>query len=358
MTTAIVTRGNDASAALTPQDVKNQVQLIQQVMSDVMKDGEHYGVVPGCGKKKVLLKAGAEKLSVTFRLRPVMGKDDITIMDLPNGHREYQIICHIFNMPGTELATGVGSCSSMESKYRYRRESDFEVIGSEIPKDYREQKERYRKEGFGAKKDDTTGAWLWVKYKAGDRKENPDIADTYNTVLKMAKKRAYVDGILSATGASDIFTQDLEENAEVESQGGRTTAHADASAYGDDKGGAAQAAAKTASPERKSQAGKKEDAPPAGPVAKTYTGYLEKHYGPKGKSEYHSYTLKESPGEYLQTKDEDHIASLARIYKDGSKVELSVLESKSPDGKYTNRLITEIAVVGSDATEPEEGASN
>ena len=43
------------------------------------------------------------------------------------------------------------------------------------------------------------------------RVENSDLADTYNTVLKMAKKRALVDATLTATAASDIFTQDLED---------------------------------------------------------------------------------------------------------------------------------------------------
>jgi hypothetical protein len=41
--------------------------------------------------------------------------------------------------------------------------------------------------------------------------ENEDIADVFNTVLKMGKKRAFVDAVLSATAASDIFTQDIEE---------------------------------------------------------------------------------------------------------------------------------------------------
>jgi hypothetical protein len=41
--------------------------------------------------------------------------------------------------------------------------------------------------------------------------ENPDIADTYNTVLKMAKKRAYVDATITAAAASDMFTQDMED---------------------------------------------------------------------------------------------------------------------------------------------------
>ena len=39
--------------------------------------------------------------------------------------------------------------------------------------------------------------------------DNP--ADHYNTVFKMAKKRALVDAVLTTTAASDIFTQDLED---------------------------------------------------------------------------------------------------------------------------------------------------
>jgi len=70
--------------AMTPATVVNQVQLIQHVMEKVMKDGEHYGVIPGCGKKPSLLKAGAEKLSLTFRLSPSY---EVNQKDLPNGHR-------------------------------------------------------------------------------------------------------------------------------------------------------------------------------------------------------------------------------------------------------------------------------
>ena len=51
----------------------------------------------------------------------------------------------------------------------------------------------------------------WVIAEKGEKQENPDIADVYNTVLKMAKKRAMVDAVLTITAASDIFTQDLEE---------------------------------------------------------------------------------------------------------------------------------------------------
>ena len=38
-----------------------------------------------------------------------------------------------------------------------------------------------------------------------------DFATNLNTILKMAKKRAFVDAILSATHSSHIFTQDMED---------------------------------------------------------------------------------------------------------------------------------------------------
>lgn len=35
--------------------------------------------------------------------------------------------------------------------------------------------------------------------------------DVVNTIMKMAKKRALIDAVLSATRSSDLFTQDVEE---------------------------------------------------------------------------------------------------------------------------------------------------
>jgi hypothetical protein len=206
----IVVRENTPLSAI---EVKNQVQIIQQVMQSVMQNGQHYGVVPGCGNKPTLLKPGAEKIAMTFKLRTVIDNiSDVKITDMGNGHRDYNVFCRILNCNGQELATGVGSCSTMESKYRYRNVSDYKITGEKIPTDAKERKAEYRKQGFGMKNVD--GKWEWVKYTSKEKTENPDIADVYNTVLKMAKKRAFVDGILSATAASDIFTQDIEDKVE------------------------------------------------------------------------------------------------------------------------------------------------
>ncbi len=194
-------------APLTVAAVKHQIQVIQQVMHEAMVKDTHYGVIPGCGDKPTLLKAGAEKLSLTFRLAPTY---DVKKTEFPNGHREYEILCVLTHIPtGQVFGQGVGICSTMESKYRYRNVADFELTGDPIPADSKEKKNEYRRNGFGMKK--VEGVWEWVKYKDASRQENPDLADTYNTVLKMAKKRAHVDAVLTATAASDIFAQDLED---------------------------------------------------------------------------------------------------------------------------------------------------
>lgn len=198
--------------AMSIERVVGQVKLIQQVVGAVMKDGEHYGKIPGCGPKPTLLKPGAEKLSVTFRLVPEY-KIDKT--ELPNAHREYEVVCLLTHAPtGTFFGTGVGSCSTMETKYRYRKAEQ------KCPKCGEPAVIRGKKE-YG-------GGWLCfknkggcgAKFKDGDasienqemgRVEHDNPADYYNTVMKMAKKRAHVDAILTATAASDIFIQDVED---------------------------------------------------------------------------------------------------------------------------------------------------
>ena len=45
---------------------------------------------------------------------------------------------------------------------------------------------------------------------------NDDLADQYNTVLKMSNKRSLVAAVLNVTAASDIFTQDIEDMPHVE----------------------------------------------------------------------------------------------------------------------------------------------
>ena len=151
-------------------EVRQQVNQIQYLMKQVLKAGEHYGNIPGTKGKPTLFQSGAEKIAYMFHLVPSY---EVVKTDLGNGHREYEITCTLTSRDtGEVMGYGVGTCTTLESKYRYRNQW-------------------------------SNGQKVKV--------ENPDIADTWNTVLKMAKKRAFVDAVKSTTAASDIFTQDVED---------------------------------------------------------------------------------------------------------------------------------------------------
>ncbi len=205
-TTMVSTGGYDM---IPVEQIKRQTDQVKALMASCMSEGLHYGKIPGCGDKPTLLQPGAQKLTMMFGLADTY---EISREDLPNGHREYTVKCLLVSKAtGLVQGSGVGLCSTMEKKYRYRNVSDFEITDQPIPQDARERKQEYRKQGYGMKKVD--GQWCWVKYMDSTQQENPDIADTYNTVLKMACKRALIAAVLNTLAVSDLFTQDIEDLA-------------------------------------------------------------------------------------------------------------------------------------------------
>jgi len=184
------------------------------IIKDVLEDGRDYGTIPGTGDKATLLKPGAERLLTAFGayadpmvVEQECDHDRVNSFELKKwemaarpsddvmekmkaqgigrwrkgqksqwiwqeavveqgesiGLYRFVVKCNIvLRQTGTVIASGVGACSSLESKY----------IRS--PRDYE------------------------------------------NTVLKMAKKRAMVDAVLNAFGLSDRFTQDIEDIGQTE----------------------------------------------------------------------------------------------------------------------------------------------
>lgn len=190
-------------------ELLNKVALVMETMKATMKEGEHFGVIPGCGTKPALLKAGAEKLGMVFRIKPNF---EVQERDLGKGHREYFVKCSLSD--GTQ---GVGSCSTMESKYRYRQgERTCPECGKATiivgKKEYGGGFLCFAKKGgCGAKFQDNDER---IILQSVGKVEHDNPADYYNTCLKMAKKRAHVDAIITSTACSDIFTQDIEEMVE------------------------------------------------------------------------------------------------------------------------------------------------
>lgn len=193
------------------EDIVARVTKIHDIMNRVMVKDVHYGKVPGVSKD-FLFKAGAEILGTTFKITP---KYEIERFDLPNGHREYEIKTRLYHMEtGQFLGEGVGSCSTMESKYRYREDKKEINTGNPIPGEYwniRKKNPDQARGMLGTKhypKKTEEGWFIFRSEGTGEKVENPDIADCYNTVKKISRKRSFVDAIISVCSASDVFTQD------------------------------------------------------------------------------------------------------------------------------------------------------
>ncbi len=192
---------------LSIDELTAQVNKIQKIMEAVMVEDTHYGTIPGT-TKPTLYKAGSDKLNLVFRLSPTFTKE---LIEHKSGHREYSFCCILTHLPtGLVFGEGYGSCSTLESKYRYRWDNTEKLV----PSEYWDARDRELIGGssFVARKAWLDGKQSWYIFK---KIEITDPADYYNTCLKMGKKRAAVDATLAATAATDIFTQDLDDNLEL-----------------------------------------------------------------------------------------------------------------------------------------------
>jgi hypothetical protein len=191
----------------------------------VMKDGVHYGVIPGVGKPS-LLKPGAEAINVALRLAPHYDSEKIWHDD---GHLTVVTKCELHHIPtGLVVGTGEGLCTTKETRYAYRT-AKRECPLCQQPQIRRSKNQPRSGDYEGASPSDPPGWYCWRKeggcganFAHDDQRivsqeegkvPNPDIADSYNTVLKMSNKRALVGAVLNATAASDVFTQDVEDGA-------------------------------------------------------------------------------------------------------------------------------------------------
>lgn len=238
---------NDTKGFTAEAFRERQMQL-QQFVENCMVEGLHYGRV--VGDKDTLLKPGGELLLQWYGLEPeftLMERE----MDWGDATTEpifyFRYRCQL-TLNGKRVGDGMGSANSREPKYRYRwmdyippgidealcetRTTKAEVFEWQYQK--RETTGQYGKpDSFWKVFDEAIENETIQKFekekpwKAGEfdtalrvdavkyRVPNPDIADYINTVEKMAQKRAFMQAILMAAGASQFFTQDLEDITEM-----------------------------------------------------------------------------------------------------------------------------------------------
>lgn len=214
-TQAVVVReqGGAVGYAMSIDELHRNLQFVRDVMKQEMRENQDYGKIPGTGEKPTLLQPGAQKLLMTFNLVEKVKHE--VLRDFPNMHREYEFTLTVCALNGKEW-DGVGTCSTLEAKYRYRKaERKCPTCG---------------KHTIIAGKEEYGGGWVCFKKKGGcgakfahndqsivsqsvGRVEHDNPPDYWNTVRKMAFKRALVHAAINATNTSELWTQDLEEIA-------------------------------------------------------------------------------------------------------------------------------------------------
>jgi hypothetical protein len=214
-------------------DTMQVLKAVRTFVKEEFVDGLDFGVIPGTGGKKsdaegekkraknTLLLPGAQKAFMYFNCYPTY---DIITHELGNGHVEYQITTTVHNRStGQPVGSGIGSCSTMETKYRFRNAGrvcpkcgEASIIQTQKGKNPGGYWCVPDKGGCGANFNpgDPT-----VEKQTTGKIENSNIHDVRNTVLKMSKKRSAVDAALGLGCLSELFTQDLEDTFDLKTMG-------------------------------------------------------------------------------------------------------------------------------------------
>jgi hypothetical protein len=177
------------------KEMKHNRNLLVAFTKEVLKKDVDFGEIPGV-KKPSLLKPGAEKLQSLFKLSAEFTCTE-RVVDLANKFLSFSYMCTIRNIDGRILSQCEGNVNSYETKYRYN------WVTATKPDDTTQA--RMKAEGTGKFAKGQNG-WEWK-----ERRENPDVIGLQNTLMKMSQKRALVGSILIATGASEFYTQDVED---------------------------------------------------------------------------------------------------------------------------------------------------
>lgn len=229
------------------EDAHQRKDIIASMMkANILRPEIDYGTIPG-SKKPSLYKPGAERLCAAFGLAPHF--DTLTGVEQWDATEPlffYRILCRLVHIDsGLVVATGIGSCNSRESKYRYRWVTEDKLPAGVDKSKLETQTGTIREFGFAVERAETSGQYgkpaaYWQQFKEAiangtarkiqmDTKKgksdgweiggttyripNDDIFSLVNTIDKMATKRALIAATLIGANASEFFTQDVEDLA-------------------------------------------------------------------------------------------------------------------------------------------------
>lgn len=224
------------------EDQKSWYNDFVKFTKEILKEEQDYGTIPGVSKPS-LFKPGAEKLRFVYGLTVKVDKTD-EVVDYDRGILDFTYKATVMSPSGQVLAECEGNANSFESKWGYNwvsedqipqgvdkdllkqrtskeSEFDFAIEKAETegqygkPAEYWKQWERDIAEGKAVEIERTARSGkkfkAWERGGTAYRVPNADIMGMKNTIMKMAQKRAFVGAMLIATGASEFFTQDVED---------------------------------------------------------------------------------------------------------------------------------------------------
>lgn len=137
--------------------IMNKINQFQQVIKAQLRPKTDFGIIPGTDKP-TLLKPGAEKILMLLGVTSMYELIE-RVQDYDKGFFAYTVKC-ILSKDGIIITEGLGHCNSRERKFMSQKVDPYTIA---------------------------------------------------NTCLKMAKKRAQVDAVLTIASLSDVFTQDIED---------------------------------------------------------------------------------------------------------------------------------------------------
>jgi hypothetical protein len=194
-------------------------EILQNYVRSNMKEDHHYSRKLGTVElvKPMLLKEGVQNICSLFKL--YFGNPETT--ETRDGDH-YRVRTHIalYNAEGRQIASGDAVCSTMETKYAFRKgERECPSCGKAT---VRKSKYPPRNEPNGqpgwycSDKDGGCGAQFAandvnISQQVTGRVDNPDKADVENTVLKMSIKRAKTAAVCDVPMVSEIFAPEHED---------------------------------------------------------------------------------------------------------------------------------------------------
>lgn len=183
-------------------NLKTMLSTLEKLHKTVMKRGIDYDTISGT-PKPTLLKPGAELLVRFFELVPdtqIVNKIEKTELEIP--YFQYDAECRICNKYEIFLGNGLGSCNSAEPTYAFSW-----VFEDDLPEELKEKKDDLKNMSLNGR----------IQYRIESSRN--DVFGSVNSMQKRAKKRAFVDAVLSITNADRIFSQDLGEQEEGDDVG-------------------------------------------------------------------------------------------------------------------------------------------